>query len=180
MALSFVRRHRHGPRRIKRRCMRFSDVSAPPSVHPSDVPKNLGHLRRKQAFRPNTVIALRSPLRYGRGSFEQLRCKLALCRSIASSSRSPRSSRVPLLVAATPRSSHRSYPMRGNHLKQVKVQSQSQAMATRRQVIGQCGVSPNKRMQPTHQPVIKFACANLPPVWRAADAWRWASHEKNR
>ena len=31
---------------------------------------------------------------------------------------------------------------------------------------------PNKRMQPTHQPVIIFACANLPPVWRAADAWR--------
>ena len=28
--------------------------------------------------------------------------------------------------------------------------------------------SPNKRMQPNHQPVIKFACANLPPVWRAA------------
>lgn len=27
-------------------------------------------------------------------------------------------------------------------------------------------------MQPTHQPVIKFACANLPPVWRPADAWR--------
>ena len=31
---------------------------------------------------------------------------------------------------------------------------------------------PNKRMQLTHQPVIKFACANLPPVWRPADAWR--------
>ena len=30
---------------------------------------------------------------------------------------------------------------------------------------------PNKRMQPTHQPVIKFACANLSPVWCAADAW---------
>jgi hypothetical protein len=30
-------------------------------------------------------------------------------------------------------------------------------------------------MQPTHQPVIKFACANLSPVWRAADAWRYAS-----
>ena len=29
---------------------------------------------------------------------------------------------------------------------------------------------PNKRMQPTHQPVIKFACANLSPIWRAADA----------
>jgi len=34
------------------------------------------------------------------------------------------------------------------------------------------GAPPNKRMQPTHQPVIKFACANLPPAWRAADEWR--------
>ena len=32
-------------------------------------------------------------------------------------------------------------------------------------------VPPNKRMQPTHQPVIEFAYANLPPVWRTADAW---------
>ena len=32
------------------------------------------------------------------------------------------------------------------------------------------GVTPNKRMQPTSQTVIKFACANLPPVWCAADA----------
>jgi len=30
----------------------------------------------------------------------------------------------------------------------------------------------NKGMQPTPQPVIKFACANLPPVWRAAAARR--------
>jgi hypothetical protein len=30
--------------------------------------------------------------------------------------------------------------------------------------------SPNERMQPTPQPVIKFARANLPPVWAAADA----------
>lgn len=29
---------------------------------------------------------------------------------------------------------------------------------------------PDKRMQPTHPPVIKFAYANWPPVWRAADA----------
>ena len=29
---------------------------------------------------------------------------------------------------------------------------------------------PNHCMQPTPQPVIKFAYANLPPVWRAADA----------
>ena len=29
---------------------------------------------------------------------------------------------------------------------------------------------PNHRMQPALQPVIEFACANLPPVWRAADA----------
>src|SRR6266850_7876017 len=39
---------------------------------------------------------------------------------------------------------------------------------------------PNKRMQPTHQPVIKFACANLPPVWRAADAWRLAARGVTR
>jgi hypothetical protein len=32
------------------------------------------------------------------------------------------------------------------------------------------GVSPNHCMQPTPQTVIKFACANLPPVWVAADA----------
>ena len=31
-------------------------------------------------------------------------------------------------------------------------------------------VPPNHCMQPTPQPVIKFACANLSPVWRAADA----------
>src|SRR6266851_8190891 len=30
-------------------------------------------------------------------------------------------------------------------------------------------------MQPPHQPVIKFACAHLSPVWRAADAWRWTT-----
>jgi hypothetical protein len=34
---------------------------------------------------------------------------------------------------------------------------------------------PNKRMQPTHQPVIKFTSANLSPVWWAADAWRSAA-----
>jgi hypothetical protein len=32
------------------------------------------------------------------------------------------------------------------------------------------GVSPNHCMQPTPQPVIKFAYANLPPAWVAADA----------
>jgi hypothetical protein len=32
------------------------------------------------------------------------------------------------------------------------------------------GVSPNHCMQPTPQTVIKFAYANLPPVWCAADA----------
>ena len=32
------------------------------------------------------------------------------------------------------------------------------------------GATPNHCMQPTPQPVIKFACANLPPVWCAADA----------
>ena len=31
-------------------------------------------------------------------------------------------------------------------------------------------VPPNHCMQPTPQPVIKFAYANLPPVWCAADA----------
>jgi len=31
-------------------------------------------------------------------------------------------------------------------------------------------VSANNRMQPTHQPVIKFECANLSPVCRVADA----------
>jgi hypothetical protein len=30
--------------------------------------------------------------------------------------------------------------------------------------------APNKRMQPTHQPLIKFAYARLSPIWRAADA----------
>jgi hypothetical protein len=30
--------------------------------------------------------------------------------------------------------------------------------------------TPNHCMQPTPQPVIKFANANLPPVWVAADA----------
>jgi hypothetical protein len=30
--------------------------------------------------------------------------------------------------------------------------------------------APNKALEQTHQPVIKFACANLPPVWCAADA----------
>ena len=38
----------------------------------------------------------------------------------------------------------------------------------------ECGMStgapPNHCMQPTPQPVIKFACANLSPVWCAADA----------
>ena len=32
------------------------------------------------------------------------------------------------------------------------------------------GAPPNHCMQPTPQPVIKFAYANLPPVWCAADA----------
>ena len=32
------------------------------------------------------------------------------------------------------------------------------------------GMPPNHCMQPTPQPVIKFAYANLPPVWCAADA----------
>jgi hypothetical protein len=32
------------------------------------------------------------------------------------------------------------------------------------------GMPPNHCMQPTSQPVIKFAYANLPPVWAAADA----------
>jgi hypothetical protein len=31
-------------------------------------------------------------------------------------------------------------------------------------------MAPNHCMQPTPQPVIKFASANLPPAWRAADA----------
>ena len=50
------------------------------------------------------------------------------------------------------------------------------------QMVAKCdrGVSPNKRMQPTHQPVIKFVCANLsPPAIQfhlkldaaASDAW---------
>jgi hypothetical protein len=30
------------------------------------------------------------------------------------------------------------------------------------------GAPPNQSLERTHQPVIKFACANLPPVWRAA------------
>ena len=46
--------------------------------------------------------------------------------------------------------------------------SKSQALSLRRVVTERCGVTPNKRMQPTHQTVIKFAHANLPPVWRAA------------
>ena len=33
-------------------------------------------------------------------------------------------------------------------------------------------MTPNKPMQPTPQLVMKFACANLPPVWAAAGAWR--------
>jgi hypothetical protein len=33
-----------------------------------------------------------------------------------------------------------------------------------------CQVPPNHCMQPTPQTVIKFAYANLPPVWGAADA----------
>jgi hypothetical protein len=37
---------------------------------------------------------------------------------------------------------------------------------------------PNKRMQPTYQPVIKFASANLSPVWWAADAWRYADGQR--
>jgi len=52
------------------------------------------------------------------------------------------------------------------------VYSQSQAMASRGVVLGHLMLPPNKRMQPTPQPVIKFAYANLSPVWRAADAWR--------
>jgi hypothetical protein len=35
---------------------------------------------------------------------------------------------------------------------------------------GARGLPPNHCMQPTPQPVIKFACANLSPAWRAADA----------
>jgi len=37
-------------------------------------------------------------------------------------------------------------------------------------VLGFFMASPNHCMQPTPQTVIKFAYANLPPVWRAADA----------
>ena len=40
----------------------------------------------------------------------------------------------------------------GNHLKQVKVHSQPQTSSWYRPVARQYGVSPNKRMQPTHQP----------------------------
>jgi hypothetical protein len=39
-------------------------------------------------------------------------------------------------------------------------------------------VPPNHCMQPTLQPVIKFACANLSPVWRAADAGCWAGSSR--
>jgi hypothetical protein len=35
---------------------------------------------------------------------------------------------------------------------------------------GTRGLPPNHCMQPTPQTVIKFAYANLPPVWCAADA----------
>ena len=42
------------------------------------------------------------------------------------------------------------------------------AVAQRVQSVRQ--VPPNHCMQPTPQPVIKFACANLSPVWCAADA----------
>jgi len=38
------------------------------------------------------------------------------------------------------------------------------------QTVWEIVVPPNHCMQPTLQPVIKFACANLSPVWRAADA----------
>ena len=39
-----------------------------------------------------------------------------------------------------------------------------------RLVVSMGGLPPNHCMQPTPQPVIKFAYANLPPVWCAADA----------
>src|SRR4051794_10502118 len=32
-------------------------------------------------------------------------------------------------------------------------------------------------MQPSHQPVIEFAYANLSPAWRAVDAWRYFAME---
>jgi hypothetical protein len=41
-------------------------------------------------------------------------------------------------------------------------------------------MTPNKRMQPTSQPVIKFAYANLSPVWAAADAGCWADENQSR
>ena len=34
---------------------------------------------------------------------------------------------------------------------------------------------PNQSFEQTHQTVIKFACANLPPAWRAAQLSCWAS-----
>jgi hypothetical protein len=43
-------------------------------------------------------------------------------------------------------------------------------MVPRRPANEEAPVTPNHCMQPTPQTVIKFAYANLPPVWRAADA----------
>jgi len=40
--------------------------------------------------------------------------------------------------------------------------------ATFRCTEGRRLVTPNPHVQPIHQPVTKFACANLPPVWCAA------------
>ena len=52
-----------------------------------------------------------------------------------------------------------------------RVHSQAHTTAFCRVVAEPSKVPSNNRMQPTHQTRIKFACANLPPVWRAADAW---------
>jgi len=53
-----------------------------------------------------------------------------------------------------------------------RVQNQFHTVASRLVGLGHSLLPPNKRMQPTHQPVIKFACAKAPPVWRATVAWR--------
>ena len=47
-------------------------------------------------------------------------------------------------------------------------------------VVAMASMAPNKRMKLTHQTRIKFAYANLPPVWRAAYAWRYTAPETAR
>src|SRR5271166_4485827 len=63
------------------------------------------------------------------------------------------------------------------HLFEMEGFGSSRFLASGNLLVG--GASPKHCMQPTHQPVIKFAYANLSPVWRTADAGSSAASERS-